>query len=180
MHLLRARSLELERAHRTFWPVYTELFEEKLYVETSSLGARHFEVLSYPDLARLESGDVPRYPIDFPQEICNHSWPSPRAEDRRCAVWPWRSTDGSLLARVITSSGDVLAYLPSRAEGLVCASGWTVVWAQCEQGLEFQLIGEHPRRFLLPEADRACARFCQGKLLIGDSTGRVLEMALAP
>ena len=60
--------LTLRARHDTFWPCHLERVPAGVWLELSSLGASHFEVLALPDLRLLESGNLKYCPLQFPPE----------------------------------------------------------------------------------------------------------------
>lgn len=76
-----AAGLTLRARHDTFWPCHLERVPAGVWLELSSLGASHFEVLALPDLRLLESGNL-RY--------CRSS-SLPSRSARPCTRRPWPS-----------------------------------------------------------------------------------------
>ncbi len=170
--------LTLEYRFQSFFTVYPEVVGDELYLETTSIGAAHYQVLSYPELELIREGDLDQVSINFPAECCLHVHHTPYWKESVFTTWPIPGQGGShLRPRLINSSGETLTVLPNRSKGLVSDWPHALVWAPNGTRLEFRLVNVPNKRvcavFHLDGVDEACARICDYHLAVGDANGRL-------
>jgi hypothetical protein len=174
---------------RTFWPYHVEPIPEGLWLETSSLGSTHYEILSIPDLRQLRAGDLPRCPIRFPPETYGHRALAPTLARPlfvvNAAGLP-ATLEGGVTRihpittehRVVTHDDRVITTLPAPAQGLVAERDRALLWFPCEDGLELlhvclstsRIAGRH----VLAGAAKAGARIAGQDFWVWDDRGRLL------
>jgi hypothetical protein len=195
VYLLERRGPRLEEVarHETFWPCRLERCRRGLWLETSSLGASHFEVLSLPTLAVLERGDLAKPKITFPPEQFCETARHPDLARPLFAVdaagMPRTIERGVSFVhaintrhRVLTQEGKVVALLDAPAMGLVAEQRRAVLWSKSADGVEVLLVdlalAEVYDRLQRVGASRAGARIQAGIALLWDDLGRVLEVPI--
>ena len=187
--------LEEEWAHRSFWPTSISHCSRGLWLETSSLGASHYEILGLPDLTVLESGDLESPPIRFPPELIRNCLRNPRLRQ------PLFLIDSSGLpttlegdrtlhhpildkSRLITLNGFRIVEFAERpvASGLAAEQDFALIWVGQSSGLELYIVdlatAQLLQTFQWRGGQRACAHWRGRNLLVGDDTGRVSLFSL--
>ncbi|HEU4538414.1 MAG TPA: hypothetical protein VFS00_30045 [Polyangiaceae bacterium] len=167
LHECAGAKLEPRARVETSWPHRIVRVPGGVWVETSSLGAQHFVILSVPGLSELERGDLPRCAIEFPPEMVSHSAQAPTLARPIFAVdaaaLPVTIEGGrdqhhpiKNVHRVVTSDGRTVATLPARSAGLAASNERALVWCETGAGLEFALVslraGRLESRFTLAGA----------------------------
>ncbi|HEU4410660.1 MAG TPA: hypothetical protein VFS43_35725 [Polyangiaceae bacterium] len=168
----------------TLWPYHIERIARGIWLETSSLGAEHFVVLSSPDLRELERGNLDRCKIDFPNEHFSHTANAPTlAQPIFCVAGDgaFRRTTAAVddpvvhhpvknVHRVVTLDGSVIARLPAPAAGLAAESDRALVWYPEKGGLTFLFVSLREawvkRRFSIAGATKAGARLFGRKVAV--------------
>lgn len=187
--------LEEEWTYRSFWPTSISRCPQGLWLETSSLGASHYEVLALPDLTVLESGDLKSPSIRFPPELIRNCLRNPSLrqplfiidssglpttlEDNRSFHLPILDR-----SRLITIDGLRIAEFAERplASGLAAEQDFALAWIGQSGGLLFYVVdlstAQLIHSFQWRGGQRACARWRGQNLLVADDTGRVSLFAL--
>lgn len=146
-----AAGLTLRARHDTFWPCHLERVPAGVWLELSSLGASHFEVLALPDLRLLESGNLKYCPLQFPPEQIRQAVYAPTLaqplfsidaagmprsiQDGQVVVHPIRGVD-----RIVTQEGQIVTTLAAPSLGLCAEGERALCWAPCAEGIEVLLI----------------------------------------
>ena len=151
LYEIAAAGIDLRARHATFWPVRIERMTDGVWLETSSLGASHFERLSVPDLRVIEQGDIPHCTIRFPPETIRHSATAPSfarpifsvdaagiprtIEGDRTEIHPVHGDH-----RIMTLDDRVVATLPAPTTGLAASGDRALFWLPGEGRIELFLV----------------------------------------
>lgn len=187
--------LNIVAHYETFLPVKIESTPEGIWLELSSIGAQHFEVLSVPDLQVVNRGDLICSNIQFPPEMIPlNAWsptlakpitavharglPFGQDDENNLILYPIRNVD-----RLIIPNGPVITSLPAPAAGLVASGTRALCWCPIADGME--LIGvclekaQVTSRFVIEGATDIGARIVERDMLIWEgNTIRVFRDAL--
>lgn len=170
----RQAGLTAEELHETFLPTHVELLSQRLWLEHSSIGAEHFQLLALPDLRSLASGDLEHCDLDFPSEVIPFSAQTPTLSQPIFAVRSLKPSLGTQRGglvttaecgshRIVTLDNRVVAWLANPATGLVAAGDRALAWVESATGLDFLYIGIRSAQvlgqFSIAGATKASARF---------------------
>lgn len=186
---LDARGLVPRSTWSTFWPVGIEPIPEGLWLESSSLGATHYEVLSVPDLRQLRAGNIPLCKVRSPPETIGYCAVAPtlaqpiftvNAAGHRTVLRDggWKDLPITTEHRVVTLDDRVITTLPAPAVGLVAEGDRALLWFPCQDGLELvhvclstsRVVGRH----VFAGAGTVRARIVERDFWVWDDRGRLL------
>jgi hypothetical protein len=188
LHVFRVGATHMEHVsrHETFGPIALARIPAGLWLETSSLGASHFEQYSMPHLTRIDSGDLGSCDLAFPPEIIRHYARSPAVLvpvfSVDAAGVPVSVDAGQTLHhprvgdhRVVTLDDRLIATLPVPSSGLIAANHRALVWVRNGGSMEFLAIdlrsARVTSRFVLDGVATAGARITGPELVVWDDRG---------
>jgi hypothetical protein len=179
-----------EWTYRSFLPTAIVPHARGLWLETTSIGASHYEILSFPDLQVLASGDLKSPPIQFPPERLLSCLRDPSGPSSLFVVdafgLPTTVELGRPLhhpqidrSRLVTLEGIRIVEFPERpkASGIQAGGHLALAWVAQTNGLLLYLIDLATAQLFhtlqWAGAQRACASWERQQLLVADDTGRV-------
>ncbi|MBK9262354.1 MAG: hypothetical protein IPM54_21435 [Polyangiaceae bacterium] len=171
---LNGEGLKLRARYGTFWPISIERIPEGIWLEMSSLGMAHFEVLSVPALELLHGGDLYYSNITFPSELVPYSAWAPTLAQPVAAV---HAQNDDIVARsirnthrIIIPNGPVITTLPAPPAGLVAAGERALCWFQVDNAMALVLVclvtASVKDRIVLKGATKAGARIVGRDILV--------------
>lgn len=181
-----ATGIECRARFETFWPYHMQRTPEGIWLETSSLGASHFQILSVPDLRVIDAGDIRCCKIEFPPESFSHRAMAPSLGSPLLAVAAAEMSDENHpirnVDRIMTLEGRVVATLPCPTAGLASSDERALFWVKTPRGISFLLIDRETARvtfeFTIDGAPSADARIFGRDIAIWErNTLRVLHDA---